>query len=965
MSINRPSQRPNTLPAVMSVAISAVISIFFHLHAYAQPHSSQQNSSPHYYLAKSQSHRFIVSDNQNQTLLSINAIAFKPQWQWLGITSNNTQKTHSGMIENYTLDNGNIQWQWQLTSADKAITLNSQLQAKHSTPLTYIALSIEPTAELAGGRLVATDRYQRPLVLSMPLRIHHLKDIVRLQFHDKNQKNQLTVELEQAVDIHIDGSIRLKLADKIIPAETKINHQLHLLTEHSLHLYHDLTSIPKTTGHQQWFPWTPAPETTFSATSLHHWLKVPNESLTAKGGSIYSATAKHKVWGTNVEFSHNAPSKTIAKRRARFFAKHGINSVRLHKISNPGWQGVGSDHSATDYDPKKMLLFDHWTHQLKQHGITYGLSPIWMLQLRPGDKDKVLAYDEIVKLGKNHAATTGLVWFAEDIQKVHINNLLNLLNHENAYTKQRYADDPAVAFIEIQNEENIFFYTFMQQVRKYPTYHKMLAQQFSEWLRKKYGNHRGLVTHWGHAAINTFNNEGGLPNENLGKNNIVPVLTPWLYDHHASSGIRARRLQDSALFLFEKQQAYYRKATKALREIGYKGLIVSSNWQAGSKGAHFLNLLGDSQIGVVDRHNYQGGAKGNPGHTMKSGFELNNYTMLGAPGSGLLSLGMQQVADHPFMVSEWLAVAPSEWAAADTTIVAAYGFGLLGWDMSYHFASNGDQFTPTIDNHDSKFNNLTPVGLGLYPVLSRMVLRGDITEGKTIATRRLSQQQAVENRYDFSNSIEQEHDIKSFNGTPDHSALAAGKVLIEFTKNDANSTFTSWQKHYKTQQQDRSVIESSTEQLRWTAYPKTQTGYIEINSAGTQGFVGFHDTENDPVQFHFNDLSITPQSPYSVILTTAKAQDKVIANDNELIIVAIARAHNTDMNLTQRRIINVGQAPVLLEPVKAILTFKRKTGIVEVLDHNGVPTGKQYPLKDGAFELDTVRDKTIYYRVKF
>lgn len=113
--------------------------------------------------------------------------------------------------------------------------------------------------------------------------------------------------------------------------------------------------------------------------------------------------------------------------------------------------------------------------------------------------------------------------------------------------------------------------------------------------------------------------------------------------------------------------------------------------------------------------------------------------MLGEPGSGLLPIGMQQIKDTPFMYSEWLAVVPSEWAAADTSIVAAYGFGLRGWDISYHFATNDDEFSPQLTfTSDKKFNTLTPVVVGLYPVLSLMVLRNDITEAAPIAIRRLS-----------------------------------------------------------------------------------------------------------------------------------------------------------------------------------------------------------------------------------
>ncbi len=524
-------------------------------------------------------------------------------------------------------------------------------------------------------------------------------------------------------------------------------------------------------------------------------------------------------------------------------------------------------------------------------------------------------------------------WFAKDVQDLHIETIINLLNHKNRYSGKRYADDPALSYVEIQNEENIFFYTFLRTFQKIPTYHRLLAKQFSEWLEKKYKTQPGLIAAWGVSSINTFRYEGGLHEENLGKKNITPILTPWLYDNHRDTEHRGRRLRDTAEFLLKKQDEYFIRAINAIRATGYKGGIVTSNWQAGNKGAHFLNLLSDMRGTVIDRHNYSGGAIGPPGYTVESGHTLHNHTMLDKPGSGLLSTGMQQVKNYPFIVSEWLSVVPTEWAAADTTIMATYCFGLQGWDASYHFASDKHKFTDTLQfQGNGKFNTSHPVGIGLYPILARMVLRGDIKEADTIATRRLNKQQALDNAYDFDNTVEQAHDSKSFSGTPHHNALAVGKVLIEFTEGPGKSTIKDWRKKYQIKNNDGSkTISSSTGQLKWTYSDKNHQGFVEINSDGTQGILGFHPQR----KFQLQDVAITPQSNYSVIMVTAQAQDKVINTDNNILLMAIARAHNTDMNIAGSLIANVGTAPIILEPVKATIKFKRKQCTVIVLDHDG------------------------------
>jgi hypothetical protein len=35
--------------------------------------------------------------------------------------------------------------------------------------------------------------------------------------------------------------------------------------------------------------------------------------------------------------------------------------------------------------------------------------------------------------------------------------MVNMLNHKNGFSGLRYADDPSLAYIELQNEDNIFW----------------------------------------------------------------------------------------------------------------------------------------------------------------------------------------------------------------------------------------------------------------------------------------------------------------------------------------------------------------------------------------------------------------------------------------------------------------------------------------------------------------------------
>src|SRR5690606_15317203 len=98
---------------------------------------------------------------------------------------------------------------------------------------------------------------------------------------------------------------------------------------------------------------------------------------------------------------------------------------------------------------------------------------------------------------------------------------------------------------------------------------------------------------------------------------------------------------------------------------------------------------------------------------------FNPRSMLESPGSGLLKSGLERVEGRPFLLSEWNAIAPNQWLAEGPLLIAAYGIGLQGWAGSFSYA---------LDHFGSIYSAHIPPHLGHYPLLARMIYRGDITE---------------------------------------------------------------------------------------------------------------------------------------------------------------------------------------------------------------------------------------------
>ena len=47
----------------------------------------------------------------------------------------------------------------------------------------------------------------------------------------------------------------------------------------------------------------------------------------------------------------------------------------------------------------------------------------------------------------------GFIFFSEDLWKIRNKVMVELLNHKNPYTGLKYADDPAPAVVEMQDED--------------------------------------------------------------------------------------------------------------------------------------------------------------------------------------------------------------------------------------------------------------------------------------------------------------------------------------------------------------------------------------------------------------------------------------------------------------------------------------------------------------------------------
>jgi len=714
------------------------------------------------------------------------------------------------------------------------------------------------------------------------------------------------------------------------------------------------TTLPE--GKENWFVWNPDHDTSGeSVLSMADWIDGPAGNrgrVTRIDGEIFYGGEPLKIWGLNLCYGACAPNREMADRRADFYAKYGINAVRLHKYAE---NAVLLDGSSTEYDPEALDRMDYFIAALKKRGIFVKLSPTFGSMKIAGDAWERIPYaDEwgTRPSGRKRVGTgSGAVFLSRELQEMHFEQMTNLLNHKNPYTGLTYAEDPAILLVEAVNEESALFFGTLRQLQKSPTLRKRAGKNFHDWLIERYGSPEAVIERWGgESIIGTFEAEG-LTDEGFEEGVIFPVGNPWFWATENITGSqadRSARLYDTALFLYKLQNDFYDRYLEAVRTAGYEGLFMASNWQAGSGSSHFYNLHTDARFDVIDRHNYFGG-------TNVSG------SMLSVPGGGSLSSGMQQVADVPFSLSEWIHVFPNQWGGEGPAIIGAYGLGLQGWDISFMFQNNDPGgFSPVLSPGRWDIWDVTaPHVFGTFPAIARQVRRMDVATAEVVAELAVNLDALYRGEIGFRDHTEQIYDIKVF--TTDKvpaQTLAVARTEVVYTDQPEPTEAFDIEDH----RDEEGALVSTTGELRWMPGDDDESGWFSIDTAATKAVVGFAGGTSHAL----DGVTITPRSRFGLIYLTAAAPDGNIADDDRIIVLACARAHNTGMEYREGRLIAKGKGPVRMEPVIADIKVDRPGFTVHVLDQDGRQTGETLPVSgDGRFTIDGRETQTIYYELAF
>jgi hypothetical protein len=191
-------------------------------------------------------------------------------------------------------------------------------------------------------------------------------------------------------------------------------------------------------------PWDDA---TPSITDVSGWLDKPAGAkgfVTVRDGHLYTGDKRLRFVGTNITSSAAFPEHADAEKVAARLAKFGINCVRFHHMDAP-WANpniFGPD--AQSLSPEQTERLDYFIAQLKKNGVYTDLN-LHVSHEYPGFP----RWDGMPDYFK------GMDVFYPPIVQMQRDYARDLLTHMNPYTKTRYVDEPALAIIEINNEDGL------------------------------------------------------------------------------------------------------------------------------------------------------------------------------------------------------------------------------------------------------------------------------------------------------------------------------------------------------------------------------------------------------------------------------------------------------------------------------------------------------------------------------
>jgi len=211
-----------------------------------------------------------------------------------------------------------------------------------------------------------------------------------------------------------------------------------------------------------------------------------------------------RFWGCNLAGYEAFPADaTQAGIIARRLAKGGVNLARLHHLDNPWGVGQGGSIWPADrpehreFDPVQLDRLHRLIATLRDYGIYSNLNLKVSKTLGPAD-----GFADTVTQVANFQKRVDI--FDRRMIELQKDYARRLLTTKNPYTGLAPAEDPAVAIVEINNENSLLGYWTRDLGRGLDTlpepFREELRGLWNQWLARRYADDAALARTWAPPA---------------------------------------------------------------------------------------------------------------------------------------------------------------------------------------------------------------------------------------------------------------------------------------------------------------------------------------------------------------------------------------------------------------------------------------------------------------------------------
>jgi hypothetical protein len=678
-----------------------------------------------------------------------------------------------------------------------------------------------------------------------------------------------------------------------------------------------------------WFQFNPAPDP-FEPSAID--LRFLNEKVAGEHGFISVENGQFMLGGSKEPvcfWAVNGPphelTGTALKQCARMLAKHGVNLVRVHG---------GYFDKDGQVDPVKIKHAIEIVEAMKAEGIYTHFSIYFPLWLTPAPNTPWLeGYD-------GHQHPFAALLFNAGFQAQYRKWWTALLTTLSPTTGRPLVDEPAVAGLEIQNEDSFFFWTFAEKNIPDPEW-RILEHQFGDWLTKRYGSIASAFSHWNGPKLS----RDAIAEGRVGFRPLWNVFSE-----------KTLRDQDTVRFLVEVQSRFYQETCEFLRHLGFKGAITASNWSTASPEVFGpLEKLTYTAGDFIDRHGYFSCNQKGPnaewsirdGHTYADRSALRfDPEIPGQPKQFVHPAMDPHYAGKPSMISETTWTRPNRYRSEAPLYLACYG-ALQSSDAIVHFALDGAQWSVKPGFWMQPWTLMSPAMMGQFPAAALIYRRGLIRPGAVLADLHLKREDLLRLK---GTPLPQEAalDELRLQDLPAHPELKAGQRLdpllhyagranVSFTDSPGSlqlADLSPWIDHA------RQTVTSSTGELKLEYGP----GVLIMNASQVQGASG-------------NLKSAGPLETATLAIASSMDPGHIVAvsldgeplSQSKRILLQVMSEERTSGFETEslagglQRIVSIGHDPWQVKTLEGHLAFRRPDASqlkVMALDFNGYPAGE-------------------------